>query len=360
MQGHSTSSVRKRIVFTTFGSLGDLHPYLAIALGLKARGHDALIATSEAFRQRVESLGLGFRPVRPDHPDWQADPTVMRRVMTARKGTEYLLREMIIPVLRQSYDDTLAASDGADMLVSHLVTFTTRLVAEKKGLPWVSSVLQPLCFFSAYDPPVLALAPFLARLRFLGPTFYRSLFWLARKSVRLWMEPWHRLREEIGLPPTNDNPLFEGQHSPLLVLALFSPVFAARQPDWPSQTVITGFPVFDGGDGTTLPPDLEAFLREGPPPVVFTLGSSAVLDAGRFYDESAAAAKMLRRRAVLLVGPDTRNRLASLPDGVVVCEYAPYSALFTRAAAIVHHGGIGTTAQAAPVGSAHACHALCP
>ena len=171
MQGHSTSSVRKRIVFTTFGSLGDLHPYIAIALGLKARGHEAIIATSEAFRQRVESLGLGFRPVRPDHPDWQADPTVMRRVMTARKGTEYLLREMIMPVLRQSYDDTLAAAEGADLLVSHLITFTTRLVAEKKGLPWVSSVLQPLCFFSAYDPPVLALAPFLAKLRFPWPHF---------------------------------------------------------------------------------------------------------------------------------------------------------------------------------------------
>ena len=341
----TTNPVPKRIVFTTFGSLGDLHPYIAIALGLKARGHEAIIATSEAFRQRVESLGLGFRPVRPDHPDWQADPTVMRRVMTARKGTEYLLREMIMPVLRQSYDDTLAAAEGADLLVSHLITFTTRLVAEKKGLPWVSSVLQPLCFFSAYDPPVLALAPFLAKLRFLGPIFFRSLFWLARRSVRSWMEPWHRLRAEIGLPPTNDNPLFQG-HSPLLVLALFSSLFAARQPDWPSQTVITGFPVFDGGDGTTLPADLETFSKAGPPPVVFTLGSSAVLDAGQFYGESATAAKKLGRRAVLLVGPDVRNRMASLPEGVVACEYAPYSALFPRAAAIVHHGGIGTTAQA--------------
>lgn len=187
--------------------------------------------------------------------------------------------------------------------------------------------------------------PLSRQVAFLGPIFFRSLFWLARRSVRSWMEPWHRLRAEIGLPPTNDNPLFQG-HSPLLVLALFSSLFAARQPDWPSQTVITGFPVFDGGDGTTLPADLETFSKAGPPPVVFTLGSSAVLDAGQFYGESATAAKKLGRRAVLLVGPDVRNRMASLPEGVVACEYAPYSALFPRAAAIVHHGGIGTTAQA--------------
>ena len=183
----TTNPVPKRIVFTTFGSLGDLHPYIAIALGLKARGHEAIIATSEAFRQRVESLGLGFRPVRPDHPDWQADPTVMRRVMTARKGTEYLLREMIMPVLRQSYDDTLAAAEGADLLVSHLITFTTRLVAEKKGLPWVSSVLQPLCFFSAYDPPVLALAPFLAKFAFSAPfSSVPSSGWPGGLSARGW------------------------------------------------------------------------------------------------------------------------------------------------------------------------------
>jgi len=81
-------------------------------------------------------------------------------------------------------------------------------------------------------------------------------------------------------------------------------------------------------------------------PLVFTLGSSAVVDAGPFYENSVAATKLLGRRAVLLVGKDPRNRPASLPDGVVAFAYAPYSELFPRAAAIVHQGGIGTTAQA--------------
>jgi UDP:flavonoid glycosyltransferase YjiC (YdhE family) len=154
------------------------------------------------------------------------------------------------------------------------------------------------------------------------------------------------LRAEVGLPLTSDTPLFEGQYSPSLVLAMFSKLLADRQPDWPRQAVITGFPFYDRDGEAGMPTDLVHFLNAGPPPLVFTLGSSAVVDAGPFYEHSVTAAKRLGRRAVLLVGKNSRNRPASLPDGVVAFAYAPYSDLFPRAAAIVHQGGIGTTAQA--------------
>lgn len=345
-----TSRNRRRIVLTTFGSLGDLHPYIALALGLQARGHEAVIATSGYYRQKIESLGVGFRAVRPDAPDFDANPELMRRIMDLRKGTECVVHELIMPVLRESYEDTLAAAEGADLLVSHLLTFSTRLVAERKGIPWASTLLQPLGFLSIYDPPVLPLAPFLSKLRFLGPIFHRPLFSLGKWRVRSWSEPWHQLRAELGLPATSESPLFEGQHAPSLVLALFSKVFAAKQADWPSQTVLTGFPFFDQDGQTGLTPDLARFLDAGPPPLVFTLGSSAVRDAGPFYEHSATAAKLLGRRAVLLVGKEICNRPARLPDGVVACDYAPFSELFPRAAVVVHQGGIGTTAQAMRAG----------
>jgi rhamnosyltransferase subunit B len=337
---------RRRIVLTTFGSLGDLHPYIAIALGLQNRGHEAVIATGGYYRQKIEGQGIGFRAVRPDYPDLDADPDLIRRIMDQRKGSECIIREFMMPVLRESYEDTLAAAEGADLLVSHPLTFTIRLVVEKKGIPWASTFLQPLGLFSGYDPPVLPQAPFLSKLRFLGPAFLRPLFWCAKWSVRSWSEPWHRLRAEIGLPPTSESPLFEGQHSPSLVLAMFSKLFADKQPDWPRQAVITGFPFYDQDCEAGLSPELLRFLDAGPSPLVFTLGSSAVLDAGTFFDHSATAAKLLSRRAVLLVGNEPRNRPASLPEGVVAFDYAPYSELFPRAAAIVHQGGIGTTAQA--------------
>jgi UDP:flavonoid glycosyltransferase YjiC (YdhE family) len=97
----------KRIVLTTFGSLGDFHPYVAIALGLKARGHEAVLATGECYRAKVEALGLGFRAVRPDSAV-VTDPIAMRRFMDSRWGTVRVLRDYIVPAITETYEDTLA------------------------------------------------------------------------------------------------------------------------------------------------------------------------------------------------------------------------------------------------------------
>src|SRR5262245_18219023 len=315
----------RRIVLTTFGSLGDLHPYIAVALGLQQRGHEAIIATSAYYRQKIEALSIGFRAVRPDHSeDPETATEMMRRSMDRRTGSAFVMRYMM-SVLHESYEDTLAATEGADLIVSHLLTFTTPLVAEKKIVPWVSTVLQPLSLLSAFDPQVFPQVPILAKLRLLGPAFHRLLYRCGKWSVRSWFEPWHRLRAEVGLPPTSDSPLFEGQHSASLVLALFSKLLADKQPDWPPQTVITGFPLYDGGCG--LLPELVVFLGEGPPPIVFTLGSSGAEVAGPFYEHSVMAAKRLGRRAVIIVGKNARHRPAPLPDGVIACDYAPFSEL---------------------------------
>ncbi len=333
----------RRIVLATFGSFGDLHPYIALALGLKARGHEPILATHESYRAKVEGLGLGFRPVRPNIDPATSDVELIRKVMDLRKGPEVVIR-LFMGALRDSYDDTLAASEGADLLVAHPLTFTARLVAETSGVRWASTMLAPMGFLSVYDPPIIPPAPFLTRFRPLGPLIYRPVFHMARRVARDWGRPWPLFRAELGLPPADD-PLFEGQHSPDLVLALFSREFAKPQRDWPEHTVITGFPFFDRDGDAGLAPELVRFLDDGPPPIVFTLGTSAVLDAGRFYEESAEAARRLGRRAVLLVGRGTDNRPASLPEGVVAFDYAPYSELLPRAAAVVHQGGIGTTAQ---------------
>jgi UDP:flavonoid glycosyltransferase YjiC (YdhE family) len=323
-----------------------LYPYIAVALGLKARGHEAIIATSRHHQQKIEDRGIGFHAVRPDGPDLDHDRDMMRRIMDPRKGSEYVIRQIVMPTIRESYEDVLAAAKGADLLVSHVLTYAARLVAEKQGIPWVCAFLQPLGFFSAFDPPVLPLIPFLSRLRFLGPTFHRALFHLAKRSCRSWDHPWHRLRAELHLPPTAENTLFDGLYSPPLVLAMFSHLFAGKQPDWPQQTVVTGFPFSERDGQSGLTPELVRFLDGGQPPIVFTLGSSAVQGAGPFFEHSAAAAKLLGRRALLIAGRDAGNLSESLPDGVEACDYAPFSALFPRAAAIVHAGGVGTTGLA--------------
>ncbi len=372
----------RHIVLTTFGSFGDLHPTIAIALELQRRGHRATIATSAIYREKVEALGLGFGAVRPDLPDPTTARDVVRQVMDLRRGGEYLFKQMLMPHLRESYDDLSAIARDADLLVTHPVTFAGPIVAQQQKLRWASTVLAPISFFSIYDPPVPPAAPELAVLFRLGPGVRRVLIGLMRRVTERWVAPVYALRRELGLP-RGGHPLFEGQHSPQRVLALFSRALGEPQPDWPHQTRQCGFAFYDrrgsmsllgkmaamehqkqstsgesngagnGGQHTGntegLSPALARFLEAGPAPVVFTLGSSAVMDAGSFYRESARAARRLKRRAVLLIG-DAINLPKQLPPGVVAFDYAPYSALFPRAAAVVHQGGAGTTAQAMRAG----------
>jgi UDP:flavonoid glycosyltransferase YjiC (YdhE family) len=186
------------------------------------------------------------------------------------------------------------------------------------------------------------------QLRRLGPLAARPLIGLARRMTRPWMEPVAALRRDLGLRVTGD-PLYEGQFSPRLTLALFSRLLGEPQPDWPPHAHVTGFVFYNGA--LSMSDELLTFLDRGEPPIVFTLGSSAVGAAGDFYRESAAAAASLGARAVLLVGRDP----ASLPHGplpsrVIAVESAPHADLFPRAAVVVHQGGIGTTGQAMRAG----------
>jgi UDP:flavonoid glycosyltransferase YjiC (YdhE family) len=170
---------------------------------------------------------------------------------------------------------------------------------------------------------------------------------VVRRETAKWAVPLDRLRARHRLPPAG-NPLIEGQFSPYLNLALFSRTIGEPQADWPARTRVTGFVFYNGL--ASLPPEVEAFLAAGPPPVVFTLGSSAVGAAGRFYHESAEAASQLGVRAVLLTGGFDANRPPRMPDGVLLVDRAPHQLLFPRARAVVHQGGAGTTGQALRAG----------
>ncbi len=343
------TSPGKHIVLTTFGSFGDVHPYIAVGLELKARGHRAVIATSPLYRDKIEATGLGFHPVRPLLRPPQEDPELVAKIMDLKKGSEFLFRELLAPHLRDGYEDLREAARDADLLVTHVITMAGPVLAQKTGIPWVSTVLAPVSFFSDYDPFVPPQTPGVVKLLRLSPLLARGVTSIARRITGKWVEPVYRLRAELGLP-RGGHPVFEGQHSPSLVLALFSKVLATPQPDWPRNTIVTGFPFYDKKDEAEIVPALKNFLDDGPAPIVFTLGSSAVFVAEDFYRESALAAGRLKRRAVLLLG-DARNMPREpLPEGVAAFEYAPYSQILPRAAAVVHQGGVGTTGQALRAG----------
>jgi UDP:flavonoid glycosyltransferase YjiC (YdhE family) len=330
------------IVMASWGSFGDVYPYIGLGRALAARGHRVTLALPAYYRGVVEQEGLTCHPMAPDvDPD---DRAAIARAMDPVRGPEEIVRHWVLPALRESHADLLAATGGADLLVTHPVTFAGPIVAEQRRMPWVSTVLAPMSFFSAWDVPVMSAAPpLLGSIGRLSPMLGRPIARLARHATRAWLEPVTALRAELGLAP-GDHPLFEGQFSPVLNLALFSRVLATPRPDWPAHTHTTGFVFHNGPD--PLPPALDAFLAAGPPPVVFTLGSSAVGAAGTFYEESAQAAVALGVRAVLLTGPVPENRPRTTSPDVLAIDRAPHQLLFPRASAIVHHGGVGTTGQA--------------
>lgn len=337
-----------RIVLTTIGSFGDLHPKIAIALELRKRGHDVAFATHKEYQAKIESLGFEFHRMRPDNTALH-DPEEMARMMDLKTGTEYIICNWVGASLREMYADLSNSAKGADLIIAGEGALAARLVAEKIGIQWAFCVLQPASFLSAYDPSVLPVFPFLAKMRGFGSIVNRGVVNFAKFASQSWAKPICQLRSELGLTPLRGNPFIDDKYSPYLVLAMFSSVFAKPQPDWSANTILTGFAFYDDSDRKTeLTPELKHFLDSGEAPIVFTLGSAAVMTPGNFYQESIEAAKQLNRRAVLLIGknPPPEN----LPEDMIAVKYGPYSQIFPRACAIAHQGGIGTTAQALRAG----------
>ena len=331
-----------KIVLATFGSLGDLHPMLALAIELRGRGHEIVINTLEVYREKIAALGFKFYPMRPDvNPD---DRELAKIIMDAKTGTEKLLREILIPNVRPMFEDLMKAVEGADLLISGEVVFAAASVAEKTGIKWITTSLAPASFLSPHDPFVPPTAQWLRHFRFLGATFHTGIYSLVHRLVASWLEPYRNFRREIGLSETHD-PIFKNKFSKLFHLAMFSKVLGKPQPDWHAPTLQTGFCFYDGqADLGKMPENLTEFLDAGESPIVFTLGSAAVMDARDFFEESAKAAQILNRRAVLLYG--IFNEAPKITDeNIVAFDYAPFSQILPRAACVVHQGGVGTTAQ---------------
>lgn len=340
-----SSGERKVIAFATLGSLGDLHPCLALGSELKLRGHRVRIITTEFYRKKVEQAGIEFCPMRPD-----LDPTadeLIGQCEELKDGPEVLFRRIILPHVRATYDDLLSGTAGTDIMLAGELVYAAPLVAEKLGIRWGSMILSPCSFFSAHDPSVLVNAPWMMKVRKAGWIPYRIFLNAARLGTRHWWNPVRALRREEGLRRRCD-PLMKDKFSPDLVLALFSSWLAGPQADWPRQTVQPGFVFHDGaGAGRHSCPELDAFLASGDAPLVFTLGSTAVSHPGNFYRTSVDAARRMGARAVLI---GATREVKWIAPNVLSVRYAPYSEVFPSASVVVHQGGSGTTAQALRAG----------
>jgi UDP:flavonoid glycosyltransferase YjiC (YdhE family) len=234
--------------------------------------------------------------------------------------------------------------------MTHSIAYGAMIAADKRNIPRISVALAPLVLMSVYDAPELWIMQMLHRL---SPRARLKISEIFRSSLlKLFgqlFNPIYRLRSELDLPRPKD--IFEAAYSSLGTICLWSPSFAAKQPDSPPNTHIVGFPFRSRSHETLPPPKLEEFLECGEKPLVFTLGSFGWAAGGNFYQESIKVARQLGMRAVLLTGKgnDLGDLLDASPD-IITCDFVDHAYLFPRAAVVIHHGGPGTLSEALRAG----------
>jgi UDP:flavonoid glycosyltransferase YjiC (YdhE family) len=331
-------------LLTPIGSSGDVHPFIGIGRALRSRGHDVTMVTAEPFRDVSVRAGFRFVPSAS-----QAEFDEMTRhpdLWHGRKGLIVVL-QAIASQLEFNYSLIEAAYEpGRTVIVAHGLAFSARVFEEAHGAPAATVHLAPSIFRSIFQSatstPGLDVSGWPAWLK-------RSIYWLLDRWL---IDPpiapaLNRLRRRVGLAPVS-RVFNEWLHSPRRVIGLFPEWFAAIQPDWPRQLRLTGFPLYDEADVHMLSPDLERFLNAGAPPILFTPGS-ANRAADAFFAAAVEATRRLGRRALFLTAyPD---QLPATMNGDIRHErYVPFSQVLPRCAAIVHHAGVGTSAQALAAG----------
>jgi rhamnosyltransferase subunit B len=330
-------------LLTPFGSAGDVNPFLWMGRLLKARGHEVEIITVPHFREFAEKSGLPFTSVGDQA---ELDEILHHPGLWKPYHGTALVFQYSAKMLRPCFDAIASrVREGETVLVSPFHQFAARLAREKFKVPLVSVHLQPACFFSMHETPlIIPGTEWLLKL----PPWIKRLFFKLPNPMEVHVKPTlQRVCHELGVAPPR-RILPDWMHSPDANLALFPEWFAARQPDWPQHTHAIGFPLEDLKGQIAVPADLQAWLAEGEKPVLFSPGSGNT-QGGDFFRAGIEACERLGLRALL--GTRYPGQLPdALPAHARHFDYLPFSELLPRVGAFVHHGGIGTLSQGLAAG----------
>ena len=342
----SGSAINVNLLFLTHGTDGDVHPFVGLGKALTERGHRVTLFTNEHFEELATRRGLDFVALgtKERYRSLFEDPAVWKSVAGAK-----ILGQWMCELMRPQYEAVIEHNKpGETMIVATGAALGARIAHEKLGIPMASIVLQPALVRSLHKMPVVAGVPSLPA--WLPPGFKRPLVWVFdRVADRFFcISEVNAYRATLGLGPLK-SVVNEWWMSPQRVIALFPDWYGMPQPDWSQQIRMTGFPLYDDpSKSNTLADDVQQFLDTGDPPIVFTPGTG-MMHGRAFFDAAVGACRLLGRRGLLLTRR-TEQLPPTLPDSVRHLAYVPFSELLPRAAAIVHHGGVGTLAQALAAG----------
>lgn len=335
----------KKILLTAMGTLGDVFPSIGVGSALQGRGHEVHVLANAYFEEAVRDAGLGFISIgrRENYCTGLEDTELWH----PRLGLQAVMRSLM-PDIKVAYETLMEHYEpGRTTVVAHPFDFSARLAQEKYGIPCATMVLSPFLFRSLYRVPVMRGARELSSM----PRVFKSwMWWLADRYLidPVVMPGLKGACSVLGRPPVR-RPFNGWIFSPSLTIGLFPDWFADPQPDWPSQVRLTGFPLYESA--LPVPEEVESFLQLPDRPVVFTCGSG-LADSGAFIEAVVEACGRIGRRGLLLgrLGDGLRDRVDTGREGFLHVPFAPLGAILGRCAALVHHGGIGTTAAALAAG----------
>jgi sterol 3beta-glucosyltransferase len=305
-----------RAILTNFGTLGDVQPFLALAVELRRHGHTPVLAMPPGFRSLIEPHGLEYVPIGPDLRREQGDITQSMMATPGVLDSAAQMGQMFGPLaaaLPRMLEDLRAVSQGADVLISGRMQPAARMIHDLTHIPLATIHVEHSGSGGG------------------SPAF--------QAAVRAIINP---LRESLGLPAF-ENPLVDG-NSPQLVLHALSRHVRQPPPDWPAHWHMTGYFFLDA-PGFEPDPELARFMAEGEAPVVVTFGSMTHEDPAALTELLVEGLRRAGRRALIQHGWSGMAR-HPMPPGMRALDFVPHAWLFPRAACVIHHGGAGTTGAA--------------
>jgi len=332
----------KRIAIIASGTRGDVQPAIALGKALRSVGYAVRLLASSGFREWIEGHGLEAAPSQVE----------METVMASEGGQEWVERghNPVVQqrLMRQLFDrigprlirDAWDACQDADAVIGSFTSDAyTLAIGEKLRIPVLSMPLQPT-LIATRDGRAMTSAPF-------GDRVSRVNAWFGRRLIepfpwRLYGRQVNDFRREIGLPPQTNRQNIEARRQ-MTILHAVSRHIMPLPADWPDNFHVTGYWFLDEGASWQPPPELEEFLATGPPPVSIGFGSMTGRDPEGTTRLVVDAVRQGRQRAILLAGWAGIGSM-DLPPEVLLLSAAPHGWLFPKMAAVVHHGGAGTTA----------------
>ncbi len=323
------------------GTRGDVQPYVALGAALKKAGQTVRIATFQNFEGLVRGQGLEFYPVRGDIVQ-AASSAGARGALTADNPLKVLLSFKQLKSLAVDLNqDFFAACEGSDTILYHPGQVIGYFIARERGIPGILATPFPMTPTREY-PSLIFYGSFRPGRRFNRVThqIFERIFWFVSSSSiqQFWRQRFGRLPKDFA------NPYPQQTTAKYPTIVSCSQHVFPQPNDWPAHVDMTGYWFLDDPDWSP-PGGLVDFLEKGPPPVYIGFGSVGSPDhAAQTTALMIDALQRAGQRGILATGWSGMAKVDSLPETIFMLDSAPHMWLFPRMAAVVHHGGAGTTA----------------